>query len=114
MIARRIILFIGAVAMLVGVIGLFTPVSVSSPEVENISCGSAVAPELAAARARDDGNAANSRVLGELVVDTNYTRLCRMDLADRRIWAIALAVAGSLAVVTALALSVRANRTRPS
>jgi len=112
MITRRIILFIGGVAVLVGVIGLFTPVSVH-PELVPVSCGSAVAPNLSAARARDDGNAANVPVRGEVIVDSNYTRLCQMDLADRRIWTITLAAAGALAIASALALAARSNRARP-
>jgi hypothetical protein len=101
----RLIMFSGAVAVLIGVIGLFAPVSVS-PETGRVGCGSAAAPDLSAARAHDDGTAANIPVRGAVVVDTNYTRLCHMDLADRRIWTITLAGAGALAAVSALALMV--------
>jgi hypothetical protein len=113
MIVRRSILFVGVVAVLVGVTGLFTPVSVS-PEVGGVSCGSAVAPNLSAARARDDGNPANVPIRGEVIVDSDYTRLCHMDLADRRIWTITLAAAGALAAASAFALGVRTSRVRSS
>lgn len=76
MIIRRVVLFAGAVALIVGAVGLLTPVSASGG-LGAVKCGSAVAPDLAAARAEDDGNPANIRVDGELVVDTNDTRLCQ-------------------------------------
>jgi hypothetical protein len=104
---RRIILFVGlflgAVAVIVGVAGLLAPVSVS-PEDKTVRCGSAVAPDLSAARAEDDLSAANVPVLDEVIADINYTRLCQMDLVDRRIWTISLAVVGALAIVETLVL----------
>lgn len=109
MILRRIVLFMGVVALIVGVVGLLAPVSVS-PELQTVRCGSAVAPDLSAARAEDDRSAANLPVGGEIVADTNYTRLCQMDLSDRRIRTITLAVAGALAVTGAVVLAARAHR----
>lgn len=109
MILRRTVLFAGVVALIVAVVGLLVPVSVS-PEGATVGCGSAVAPDLSTARANDDRSAANMPILGEVVVDTNYTRLCQMDLDDRRIWTITLAAAGFLAVVGALALGALSNR----
>lgn len=113
MLLRRVILFIGAIALVVGVVGLLTPVSVS-PEQQTVRCGSAVAPDLSDARAEDDRSPANVPVLGEVVVDTNYTRLCRKDLTDRRLWTITLAVAGGLAAAAAGALEVRDRRSSAS
>ncbi len=111
MIMRRIPLFVGVVALIVGVVGLLTPVSVS-PKAERatVRCGSAVAPDLSAARAHDDRSAANIPVRGEVSVDTSYTRLCQMDLDDRRTWTITLAAVGAFAIVAGLALSVLAKR----
>ncbi len=83
-------------AFLVGVVGLFTSVSVS-PGLQPVNCGSAIAPDLSAARADDDGTAANTPVLGGVVVDSNSTRLCEMELVDGRIATITLAAAGALA-----------------
>lgn len=72
----------------------------------------AVAPSLPIfpLPAPDDRSAANVPVGGEIVADTNYTRLCQMDLSDRRIWTITLAVAGALAVTGAVMLAARAHQ----
>lgn len=109
MIVLRTVLFAGVVAVIVGAVGLFAPVS-ASPGERTVECGSAVAPDLSAARAHDDGSAANIPVPGGVVTDTDYTRLCEMNLEDRRIWAITLAVAGVVAAVGALVVGTRWNR----
>lgn len=112
MIVRRIVLFAGFVAVLVGVVGLLAPVSVS-PEERTIGCGSAVAPDLTAARAHDDGSAVNIPVPGGVLDDTNFTRLCQMNLDDRRIWTVTLTIVGAVAVAGALVVGARVRRTRP-
>ena len=110
MIIRRIVLFAGAAALIVGTAGLFAPVSVS-PEPRTVECGSVLTPDLAAARALDDGNAANVPASGGgVVVDTNFTHLCEMNLDDRRIWAGALAAVGVVAIVTALVTGAKSKR----
>ena len=94
---RLITASVGLVALLVGVLGLLTPVSVS-PDLEVVSCGTAIAPDLSEARSQDDASAANVPIGDEVVTDTNYTRLCGMEIEDRRLWTIALAGVGALAV----------------
>jgi hypothetical protein len=106
-------LFLGAVALIIGVVGLLAPVSVS-PEGKTVRCGSAVAPDMSAARAEDDRSSANVPVLDEVLVDTNFTRLCQLDLEDRRIWTISLAAVGSLAIMGLLVLRARGTRAPPS
>ena len=49
MIARLTALAIGVVALLVGVVGLFSPVNIS-PGLTPVPCGTAVAPDLKRAR----------------------------------------------------------------
>ena len=110
MIVRRIVLFAGTVALIVGIVGLFAPVSVS-PEQRTVGCGSVIAPDLSAARPLDDGNAANVPVPGGgVAVDTNFTRLCEMNLDDRRIWASTLAAVGAVAIVAALVIGAMSTR----
>ncbi|UGT91061.1 hypothetical protein [Mycobacterium ostraviense] len=92
-------------ALLVSFAGLLAPVSVS-PGLHTVWCGSAVAPDLSAARGRDDRTPVNMPIGGEVVTDINYTRLCQMEIEDRRIWTISLASAGALAVIVAVALAV--------
>ena len=106
---RRAALFLGALALIVGVAGLLTSVSVSAGQT-TVQCGSAVAPDLSQARAEDDRGVANVPMLGEVVVDTNVTRLCRMELTDRRLWTISLAAAGALAVAVTGVLEARGRR----
>ncbi|VEG54357.1 Uncharacterised protein [Mycolicibacterium aurum] len=106
---RLVIAGLGAVALLVGIVGLFTPVSVTA-DGEVISCGSAIAPDLSAARANDDASAANALVLGDLVSDANFSRLCDMDIEDRRLWTITLGALGALAVVAAAAQAFMSRR----
>lgn len=108
---RAVIGFAGAVALVVGLAGLITPVSVS-PHETTIGCGSAVAPDLAGARAHDDGSAANVPVPGGVVADMDYTGLCERNLTDRRVWTITVAVVGVLAIVVAIGIGALSNRSR--
>jgi hypothetical protein len=101
MVVRRVLVFVGFVAAVVGLVGLVTPVRVS-PEVDVISCGSAFSPDLSSARAHDDGSANNVPVPSGVVVDADYTELCRMDLEDRRLWTITLVAVGAVAVTAGL------------
>ncbi|BBY94575.1 hypothetical protein MGALJ_42440 [Mycobacterium gallinarum] len=114
MIVRRIALFAGVVALIVATAGLLVPLSVSPEGESSVGCGSAIAPDLSAARANDDGSAANIPVPGGIVVDTKFTRLCQLDLEDRRIWTITLAAVGALAVIGALVLGALSNRRTPT
>lgn len=98
---RLIIVSVGVVALLIGIVGLLAPVSVSAGEGQVVSCGSAIAPDLSAARANDDASEANIPVLGEVIVDPNFVRLCEKDLEDRRLWTITLGAVGMLTVVAA-------------
>lgn len=108
---RLIIVGLGALALLVGVVGLFAPVSVSA-EGKTIGCGSVVTPDLSAARANDDASAANALVLGDLVSDADVTRLCDMNLEDRLQWTVTLVSLGALTVVAAAAQGIVSRRTR--
>ncbi|TFV55817.1 hypothetical protein E4P42_21580 [Mycobacterium sp. PS03-16] len=97
------------VAILVGVAGLLTPVRVSLGAT-TVSCGTAVAPDLDEARTHDDGTTANIPVGDVVLVDASFTELCRRDLADRRIWTSTVAIAGVLALVSAVAIGRRRTR----
>lgn len=110
---RLTAVFVGVVALLVGILGLIAPVSVS-PYQQVVSCGSAIGPDLSEARSLDDTSAANVPVAGEVVVDTDYTQLCRMELEDRRLWTITVAVVGALAMSAAGIQRVLASRKTPA
>jgi hypothetical protein len=111
MLVQRILGFAGVIAMGVGLVGLFAPVSVS-PNVLVVDCGSAVSPDLSAARANDDESSVNTPTPGGVLVDTSYTDLCRMDLEDRRVWTISLAAIGALGIAAAAAHRVVTRRGR--
>lgn len=108
---RLVIMGLGAVALLVGIVGLLAPVSVSA-EGKTIGCGSVITPDLSAARANDDSSAANALVLGDVVSDANFTRLCDMNLEDRMLWTATLASLGALTVIAGAAQSLLHRRTK--
>ncbi|KRE31762.1 hypothetical protein ASG82_01960 [Mycobacterium sp. Soil538] len=109
MILRRIIMLIGAVAAVVGIAGLLTPVSVS-PQRQIISCGTAVAPDFAQARTQEAPLTQNARQDGDLVVRPDYTALCRQELDDRRLGTLTLTAVGAVAVIVALLTELRRRR----
>ncbi|AFM17095.1 hypothetical protein Mycch_2320 [Mycolicibacterium chubuense NBB4] len=102
---RLVVAALGGLAILVGVVAMLTPVSVS-PELTAVPCGSVVAPSTAHP-AEDRATAEDSAG-----VQPDYTRLCRMELEDRRLGSTTLAGAGALVVALAVALSVASHRRR--
>lgn len=111
MVIRRIITAAGVIALLVGIVGLLAPVSVD-PERQVVGCGSVIMPDLSAAQARDDDDPANRLHAGELVADPNYTRLCRMELEDRRLGTSTLVALGVLTITGAAGYAVWSRRRR--
>jgi len=91
---RRLILLVGAVALIAGVIGLLVPVSVPGPDNGSIGCGSGLVQNLSAAQQADGSNPANLPILNEVIPHTNYVTQCQSALSGRRAWAIPVAVAG--------------------
>src|ERR1700694_3206541 len=81
---RRLILAVGAVLLIVGIVALLMPVSVSGPNGESIGCGNAVASDLTAAKDADDKNVANLPILNEIVPHTSYVAECQSALSHRR------------------------------
>lgn len=112
MIVRLSVLATGLVALLVGGVGLFSPISVS-PGLAPVPCGSAVAPDYATAREQAPADTQTSP--NELPYDTewagdvDYAQLCRDEVEDRRLWTIPLAAVGALTLVGAAVMSVRAR-----
>jgi hypothetical protein len=102
---RRMVVFlgvlVGAMTVAVGVVGLLAPVS--APSQQNaVQCGSALAPDLSAARSKDERIGTGEPVIDEAAPDKSYTRLCVTNLDDRRIWMLTAAVVGMLALVGTL------------
>ncbi|MGD9619262.1 MAG: hypothetical protein AB7G47_02165 [Mycolicibacterium sp.] len=107
MVVRRIALMVGVVLLLVGGVGLLSPISVS-PGLRTVSCGTAIAPDHAAAHAAAPADSD----AGAEVIRVDYSELCRYEIADRRAWTGTLAAAGALVVVVAGALALKTRRTR--
>lgn len=83
----------GAALLVVGVVALFMPVSVTGPE-SSIGCGNAVAADLSEARDVDNSNPANLPIIDQFVHSTDYVAECESALSSRRSWAIPVAVVG--------------------
>lgn len=98
---RRLILVLGAVALIASVVALVVPVSVSGSNGERIGCGNAIVSDLSQARQADDQNPANLPIISQLVPHTNYVADCQSSLSQRRAWSIPLAVLGAIALVGA-------------
>ncbi|MGW0161899.1 hypothetical protein ACWDUN_21570 [Mycobacterium sp. NPDC003323] len=99
----------GVGAVLVGLVGLVTPVSVS-PALAVVNCGSAAFPDLSEARNFETRDVVDLPVGDYIPADADYTELCRMDLEDRRLWTLALTGVGVLAGVSSLAVMAMRRR----
>lgn len=91
---RRMILLLGAVALVAGVIGLLVPVSIAGPDNSSIGCGNGFAADLSAAQQADNNNPANLPILNQVLPHTNYATQCQSALSGRRSWTIPVAVIG--------------------
>jgi hypothetical protein len=81
---RRLILLVGAVVLIVGVIGLLMPVSVPGPDNASIGCGNGLAADQSAAQQADNQNPANLPILNQVIPHTNYVTQCQSALSSRR------------------------------
>lgn len=104
-------MLVGAVVLLVGVIALLVPVSVSGPE-GNIGCGNAIASDLSQARDVDSRNLANLPVLNEIVPHKDFVAECESALSSRRSWSIPVAVVGLVVLAGSFFVGGRAGRVR--
>lgn len=95
--ARRLILLVGAIALIAGVIAALVPVSVPGPE-GSIGCGNGIAADTSAAREADSRNPVNLPILNEVVPHTDYVTQCQSALSSRRAWAIPVAVVGLVVI----------------
>jgi hypothetical protein len=98
MTVRRLILLVGAVALIAGVIGLLVPVSVPGPDNRSIGCGTGLVQDSSAAREADSNNPANLPILNEIIPHTDYVTQCQSAVSSRRAWAIPVAVVGLVVI----------------
>jgi hypothetical protein len=98
---RRMVLVIGAVVLVVGIIGLLVPISVSDGNGGSLGCGNAAVSNLSNAREANNKSVASIPILNQIVPHTDFVAECQSALSSRRSWAIPVTVIGALAVVAA-------------
>jgi hypothetical protein len=99
---RRFVLVLGAVALVVGIIGLLVPVSVSDSNGGSLGCGNAAISDLSSARKANNNSVASIPILNQIVPHTDFVVECQSALSSRRSWTIPLTVVGAIAIVAAL------------
>ena len=109
---RRLLLLVGAVVLVVGVIGLLMPVSIPGPEGQSIGCGNAVAADLSAAQQADNRNPVNLPILNEVIPHTDYAAQCQSAVSSRRTWSIPVAIIGLVVIAGAFVVGGRSGRVR--
>jgi len=109
---RRLILLVGAIALIAGVIGLLVPVSVPGPDNGSIGCGNGLVQDLSAAQQADSSNPANLPILNEVIPHTDYVPQCQSALSSRRAWAIPVAVVGLVVIAGSFFVGSRAGTVR--
>lgn len=95
---RQLLLVAGVAALLVGIIALLVPVSVSGPD-SSIGCGNGISADLSEARQVDEQNPANLPILDQIVPSRDFVAECESAVSSRRSWAIPVAVVGVVLVV---------------
>jgi hypothetical protein len=110
---RRLILLVGAVVLVVGVIGLLMPVSVPGPDNGSIGCGNAVAQDSSAAQQADNQNPANLPIINQVVPHTNYVAQCESAVSGRRAWTIPVAIIGLVVLAGSFFVGGRAGVRAP-
>jgi hypothetical protein len=109
---RRLILLVGAVALIIGVIGLLVPVSVPGPDNASIGCGNGLVSDLSAAREANNNNPANLPILDEIIPHSDYVAQCQSAVSGRRTWTIPVAVVGMVVIAGSFFVGGRAGSVR--
>ena len=109
---RWLILLVGAVVLIVGVVGLLVPVSVPGPDSGSIGCGSGLVQDLSAAQEANNNNPANLPILNQIIPHTDYVTQCQSALSGRRAWTIPVAVIGLVVIAGSLFAGSRVGRVR--
>ncbi len=100
---------LGAVALLIGFIGLLIPVSTSDGNGGSINCGTGLTSDLSAARDANNNSVANVPILNQVVPHNDYVAQCQSKLSGRRAWTIPVAVLGAVVAGGSMLMG---NRTR--
>jgi hypothetical protein len=107
---RRVLLLVGAIVLIVGIVGLLLPVSIPGPDGQSIGCGNAVVADSSAAREADNNNPVNLPIINEVIPHTDYTAQCNSAVSQRRAWSIPVAIIGLVVVAAAFFVGGRSGR----
>jgi hypothetical protein len=107
MTARRLVVLVGAVILVVGLVGLLIPVSVSDGNGKSVGCGNALVSDMSGAQAANNQGVANVPVLNQIVPHNDYVAMCQSAVSSRRTWAIPVAVIGAVVLVGSLLIANR-------
>jgi hypothetical protein len=105
---RRLVLVVGAVVLVVGIVGLLVPVSVSDGNGGSLGCGNAAISDLSSAREANNKSVAGIPILNQVVPHTDFVAECQSALSSRRSWTIPVIVIGAIGLIATF--FVRANR----
>ena len=109
---RRFVLVVGALVLVVGIIGLLVPVSVSDGNGGSLGCGNAAISDLSSAREANNKSVANIPILNQIIPHTDFVAQCQSALSGRRSWTIPVTAIAAIAM--AAAFFVRGGRSAPS
>jgi hypothetical protein len=98
---RRFVLVVGAVVLVVGIIGLLVPVSVSDGNGGSLGCGNAAISDLSSARQANNKSVASIPILNQIVPHTDFVAQCESALSSRRSWTIPVTAIGAIALAGA-------------
>jgi hypothetical protein len=93
---------VGAAVLLVGVVGLFLPVSVWDGNTSTISCGNALVANQSAPRAADSTTVADAPIPNQVIPHRDYATECESAISGRRHWAIPLVIVGAVGLLVGL------------
>jgi hypothetical protein len=98
---RRLVLAVGAVILLVGIIGLLVPVSVPDAHGGSLGCGNAAISNLSSAQEANNKSVASIPILNQVIPHADFVAECHSALSSRRSWTIPVAVIGVIALIGA-------------
>jgi hypothetical protein len=96
---RRLVLVLGALVLVVGMIGLLVPVSVSDGNGGSLGCGNAAISDLSSAREANNKSVASIPILNQIVPHTDFVAACQSALSSRRSWTIPVTLIGAIALI---------------
>lgn len=105
-------MLVGAVLLVVGVVGLLMPVSVTGPDSQSVGCGNGIAADTSGAQGLDNSNPANLPIINQIVPHTDYVSMCNSAVSGRRSWSIPVAIIGLVVVAGAFVVGGRAGSVR--